>query len=209
MSNSDVHDDQKIDQPMIAASLAFKGLSPSAIHKDFMSVLGHDAMAYSSVTSLIREACSLPSDQDTSSVEDQKGIDEADQAIMFALDENTFASVWQLSRLTRRPSTTVYQCLTQSLGFAARHLRWLPQVLSHAQKANRVDMSRRLLRMLEVQHGRFWHAIVTLNELWFYVRMDHEFTWLPQGEKVHERERYIIQSPKFMMRIVGIDRGCN
>jgi hypothetical protein len=50
-------------QPMIVASLAFKGLSPSAIHKDFMSVLGHDAMAYSSVTNLIREACSLPSDQ--------------------------------------------------------------------------------------------------------------------------------------------------
>jgi hypothetical protein len=44
-------------------------------------------------------------------------------------------------------------------------------------------MSRRLLRMLEVQHDRFWHAIVTLNELWFYVKMDHEFTWLPQGEK--------------------------
>jgi hypothetical protein len=92
---------------MIVASLAFKRVSPSAIHKDFMSVLGYDAMAYSSVTSPLCEACSLPSDQDTSSVEDQKSIDEADQAILFTLNENPFASVWYLSRLTHIPSKTV------------------------------------------------------------------------------------------------------
>jgi hypothetical protein len=40
-----------------------------------------------------------------------------------ALDENPFASVRQLSRLTHIPATTVYRRLTESLGFTARHLR--------------------------------------------------------------------------------------
>jgi DNA-binding IclR family transcriptional regulator len=43
--------------------------------------------------------------------------------ILAALEDNPFASVRQLSRLTHLPSTTVYRRLTQSLGFAARHVQ--------------------------------------------------------------------------------------
>jgi hypothetical protein len=47
--------------------------------------------------------------------------------------------------------------------------------------------------MLEVQRDRTWHDIVTLDEFWFYLSMDHEFVWLPRDEKVSERERHAIQ----------------
>jgi hypothetical protein len=40
---------------------------------------------------------------------------------------------------------------TKSLGFVARHLRWVPHALLDAQKGERINLSRRLLRMLEVQ----------------------------------------------------------
>jgi hypothetical protein len=42
--------------------------------------------------------------------------------------------------------------------------------------------------MLEIQHDRVWHDIVTLDESWFYLNTDDELVWLPQGEKVPERE---------------------
>jgi hypothetical protein len=42
--------------------------------------------------------------------------------------------------------------------------------------------------MLEVQRGRAWHDIVTLDESWFYLSTDCEFIWLPRDEKVPERE---------------------
>jgi hypothetical protein len=100
-----------------------------------------------------------------------------------ALEDGLFASVRQLSRLTYLPLTTVYRRLTQSLGFVARHLRWVPHTLSDAQKGERVNLSRRLLRMLEVQRDRAWHDIVALDEFWFYLSMDYEFVWLPQDEK--------------------------
>jgi hypothetical protein len=86
-----------MDQRMFVVYMAPKELLPHAIHKDFMGTLGIDAMTYSSVKHSLREACCLPSDQDTPSVEDPRSIDEADQAILFTLDENAFASVRQLS----------------------------------------------------------------------------------------------------------------
>jgi hypothetical protein len=100
--------------------------------------------------------------------------------------------VRQLSRLTHLSSTTVYRSLTQSLEFVVRHLRWVPHALSGAQKGERVDLSRRLLRMLEVHRDRAWHDIITLDEPWFYQSTDYEFVWLSRDEKVPERERHTI-----------------
>jgi hypothetical protein len=91
--------------------------------------------------------------------------------------------VRQLSRLTNLPSTIVYRSLAESLGFVARHLRWVPNALSDAPNGERVNPSRRRLRMLEVQRDRAWHDIVTVNESWFYLSTDYEFVWLPQDEK--------------------------
>jgi hypothetical protein len=98
----------------------------------------------------------------------------------------------QLSRLTHLPSTTVYRRLTQSLGFVPRQLRWVPHALSDAPKGERVNLSRRLLRMLEVQRDRAWHDIITLDASWFYLSTNYEFIWLPRDEKVPERERHTI-----------------
>jgi hypothetical protein len=50
-----------------------------------------------------------------------------------------------------------------------------PHVLSHAQKAQRVDLSRQPLRMLEGSHDHAWYSIVTLDESWFYLTVSHEF----------------------------------
>jgi hypothetical protein len=112
-----------MDQCTIVVHMALKELSPGAIHKDLMDTLGLDAVVDSSLTRYLREGWYLPSDQGTPSVEDDRDIDEADQAILFTLDQNPFASVRQLSQLTHIPSTTIYRRLTQSLGFTTRHLR--------------------------------------------------------------------------------------
>jgi hypothetical protein len=61
--------------------------------------------------------------------------------------------------------------------------------------------------MIEVQHDRVWHDIVTRDESWFCLSTDHKFIWLPQSEKVPESERCTIQSKKFMLTIVWNPRG--
>jgi hypothetical protein len=81
-------------------------------------------------------------------------MDDSDQAILAALEDRPFASVRHLSRLNHLPSTTLYRRIAQSLGFVARPIRWVPHTLSDAQKGERINLSRRLLRMLEVQRDR-------------------------------------------------------
>jgi hypothetical protein len=121
----------------------------------------------------------------------QRDLDDSNQAILAALDDTPFALVRRRSRLThllRRPSITVFPNLTQSLGFVGRHRRWVPHALSDAQKGWRVNLSRRLLQLLEVQRVRAWHDIVIPDEPWFYLSTDYGFAWLPRDEKIAERE---------------------
>jgi hypothetical protein len=61
--------------------------------------------------------------------------------------------------------------------------------------------------MLEVQHDRAWHHIVTFDKSWFSLSTDYEFVWLPRDKKIPERERHTIQSKKFILMIVWNPRG--
>jgi hypothetical protein len=178
----------KMKQRPIVAYLSLKGMSARKIHDDIVATLGPNAVSYSSVTRYLREARFHPSKPEPHPADVQRDLDDSDQVILAALEDSLFASVRQLSRLTDLPSTIVYRRLTQSLEFVPRHLRWAPHALSDAQKGERVNLSRRLFRMLEVRRDRTGHDIVTLDESWLYLSPDSEFISLPRDEKVPERE---------------------
>jgi hypothetical protein len=94
-------------------------------------------------------------------------IDDSDEAILSALEERPFSSVQQLSRATHLPAATVYRRLSEKLGFAGRHLRWVSDILSYDQNAIWVQCSQSLLTILREQQTRAWHDTVTLDESWF------------------------------------------
>jgi hypothetical protein len=158
-------------QRPIVAYLLLKVMSAREIHDNIVATFASDALSCNSVTRYLREARFPPPKPEPDPSDLQRDLDDSDQVIVAALEDSPFTSVRRLFRLTHRPSTTVYCRLTQSLGFVARHLRWVP----HAEKGERVNLSRRLLRVLEVQRDRAWHDIVTLNECWFDLSTDYEF----------------------------------
>jgi hypothetical protein len=159
----------------IVAYLPLKAMSACEMHDNVVAILGPDAVSYSSATSSLREARFPLSKPELHPADIQRDLDDSDQAILAALEDGLFASVRQLSRLTHLTSTTVYRPLTQSLEFVARHLRWVPHALSDAQKSGTINLSRRPLRMLEVQRDRASHDTVTLDDSWFHVSTDYEF----------------------------------
>jgi hypothetical protein len=71
-------------------------------------------------------------------------LDDSDQAILFALADQPFASICELSRLTHLPRTIIHRRLTQSLGFRVRHLRCVPNFLSRCQKLDRTGLLQQL-----------------------------------------------------------------
>jgi hypothetical protein len=161
MSNLYANAHQKMTQRPILVDLSLKGMSASEIHDDIVATLGPDSVSCSSVARYLREARLPPSKPEQHPANVQRDLDDSDQAILPALEDSQFSPVRQLFQLTHLPSTTLYRRLTQSLGFVARYLRWMPHALSDAQNGERVNLSRRLLRMLEVQRDRAWHDMTS------------------------------------------------
>jgi hypothetical protein len=164
-------------------------------------------LSYSSVTRYLREARFPPSKPERHQADVQRDLDDSYRAILAALKDSPFASVRQLSRLTHLPSVTVYRCLTQSLGFVAHHIRWVSHALLDAQKGERVNLSQRPLRTVEVQCDRAWHDIVTLDEFWFYLTTDYEFIELPRDEKFPKENGPQFNRKNSCSRSFGIRAG--
>jgi hypothetical protein len=148
----------------IVAFLSLKGMSAREIHDDIVVTLRPDAVSYNLITRYLRETQFPSSKLEPHPADVQRDLDDSDQAILIALEESPLAMVRQLSRLTHLPSTAVYRRLTQSLGFVAHHLQWVSHALSDVQKGERLSLSRRLLRIVEISRDRAWHDTVTLDE---------------------------------------------
>jgi DNA-binding transcriptional ArsR family regulator len=136
-------------QRSIALYLAKNGLSATAIHRDLEETLGPEAVAYSTATMHLRTLSSRGKTEEEEIGDHDQPLDEVDEAIFKVLADEPFSSVRELARHTCLSRTAVHRHLTCSLGFAVRHLRWVPHRLSPGQKAKRVALSRELLSMLD------------------------------------------------------------
>jgi hypothetical protein len=137
------------------------------IHDDLVATLGEEALAYSNMTKYLREGQTGPDDATSLPEEISPHIDDSDEAILRALEEFSFSSVQHLFSAIHLPKTTVYRRFSEKLGFMARHLGCVPQILSDDQREIPVNYSRPLRTILRAQETRAWHDTVTLDESWF------------------------------------------
>jgi hypothetical protein len=184
----------KMDQRSIVLYLARKGLWATEIDNDLVVTLGSNTEDSSSVTCFLHEAIFLSPNPPITFSEENLSLDDSNEAVLLTFNEQPFASIHSLSKLTHLPRSTIDRWLTQSLGFHVCHLRSASHGLTTARKSDRVGLSRQLLSMLEIQRVRCWHNIVTLDESWFYLSTDHDMIWLQSDEKVPGREKHTVQS---------------
>jgi hypothetical protein len=196
-------------QKAIVLYLHMRGMSPDAIHENLMRVrvLGENAVAYCTVTKYVRSEKFPPMNDGPPLQPIRIEPGPVDQAIVTALADCPFSSVRELSRLTCLPRSTVHRQLTGSLHFRIQHVRWIPHLLNPEQKWIRVNMAGELLRVLSVQGARQWHDLLRLDESWFYLYSEQDLIEMALGEIVPNGERYIVQSPEFMVTIVWDPSG--
>jgi hypothetical protein len=92
-----------MDQRSIVFYLTKKELSAIAIHHDLVVTLCPEVVSYSSVTRYLREVIFVSSNSPATIPETEPQFDDCDQAILFALAEQPFASIRELARLTHLP----------------------------------------------------------------------------------------------------------
>jgi DNA-binding MurR/RpiR family transcriptional regulator len=133
-----------MDQRTICLYLSRKGFSSHAIHEELVQLLGSDAIAYSTMTYHLRASRWTAQTEERDS---DLPRDVIDNAILETLDQTPFASMHELAKATCIPRTTVWRRLTESLGFVVKHLHWVPHSLTSAQRQDRIDRSKELLRL--------------------------------------------------------------
>jgi hypothetical protein len=87
-----------------------------------------------------------------------------DQAILTALDDYQFSSVYDLAKKTYILHTMVWQRLTNSIGLAVKHFRWLSHKLNDLKLAARGQMLNKLLRIVYSAEYQSWQYFITLDE---------------------------------------------
>jgi hypothetical protein len=195
-----------MDQKPIVLYLRIKGMDLDAIHDDLVRTLGKDAVTYLTVIKYARSAQFSGRKEATPPEAPDVERSPVDEAMLTALAEFPFpfSSVRELLRRICLPRSIVHRHrhLMQSLCFTVRHLRWVPHFLTAEQKQIRVQMAIELLHVLSVESMRQWHDIATLDESWIHLFSEHDLMWTAPGEIIVDRDRYTVQSPKFMLTVV-------
>jgi hypothetical protein len=180
-------------------------MSAQAIHDDLRARLGNEAVAYSRVTKYIRMAQFAPtkvlSNPDASSPHVTSTTPTG--LSWQPLRKNRFhqcASLRELAQATHLSGTTVYERLINSLGCGLCHLRWVPHLLSDAQKQERIELSSSLLRMGWVQKQRAW-----MSRFCVVVPITIRFgsDWMKQFPRGH----VLVQCKRLMVTIVWNPTG--
>jgi len=84
------------------------------------------------------------------------------------LKDYPHSSIRQIAMLTGIPRSTVYDIVTQSLGYEVHHLRWISHSFNCQQKNNRVELSKRLLKTVQKARSNSYICFLTGDESWFF-----------------------------------------
>jgi hypothetical protein len=129
-----------MDQRSKALCRSMKGLSQKAISEGLVQKLGSEAVAHPTVMWYLH-AAKFPAQR--KEIDDEAGVarpDSVGTAILKGLADNPFSSVRESFRLTCLFRSTIHRRLTESLGFAIRHLHGIPHRLSDDQKTISVNL---------------------------------------------------------------------
>ena len=171
-----------MDQKTICLYLELKGMNAMEIYIELNTVLGSNAVSYSTITKYLRSGKISSKEEKYEIIEQNQSEKLIDDAILSALAREPSASVRRIANMTMLPKSSVYRHLTSSLGFVAKHLKWVPHKLNFEQKCQRVEKSKELLDMLVSMKHNSWKYIFTFDESWLYFSTDFELMWLPSED---------------------------
>jgi hypothetical protein len=143
-----------MDQQSIVMYLSLKGLNTVEIHNDLVAPLKGEAKSHCTVMYYLRKPSFSSPKTPRPSESPASILNESDEAVLLTLSEEPFASVRQLARRANLHSSAVYDHLTHKLGCTVRYLRWVPFLLSEADRHTRAQFSFKLFEMLQHQKDR-------------------------------------------------------
>jgi transposase len=197
----------EVEQRFVVKYFFFKGWGNKKITAELQTTLHDSALSNSTVKRWIRKFKNgdLSCDDDS---RPGRPMSILGPVLQKFLDRYPFASARVMSKHFGLSPPTVKEILRRELGLKKFSRRWVPHLLSDAQKKLRVDASRQLLSMLGMYAEYNFEGITTGDESWFQYSSysDSDSMFAESRANVVPRIRRDISGPKTMVTIFFTSR---
>lgn len=151
--------------------LCLKKMSTKDIFLDIQQTLGDDALPYSTVAYWVAEfkRGRVKCEDDPRSGRPSTSItDENVKKVEDLVLQDRRMSIKHLAETLKISFGSIQSILSVSLGFKKVSARWVPRMLTDANKERRLEISKRNLDLLQRDPDRFCRRIVTMDETWVH-----------------------------------------
>ena len=105
-----------------------------------------------------------------------------------------------MSEVLEVPKSTLLLKLHNELGLVKVNLRWVPHLLTEENKQQRVDLSFKILDILE-KGPSSWNSILTGDQTWIYWENPPTSQWVEKGSERPTFPKRTIASQKTMVTV--------
>jgi hypothetical protein len=95
---------------------------------------------------------------------------DVDAANLKRLLEAVFSSLWTFSEDLHIPKGTIWEYMTNSLGFQCRHFKWFSYMVTKEFQRKRADGAKALLKVLDVQSCIDFPDAITRDESQIFLK---------------------------------------
>ncbi len=196
---------EKSDQRIEIWFMLREGLSQNDIHRRLVNVHGAAALSKSSVQRWVKRIQIDGADiQDRPKTGRKQICDAVQPQVRAILDQEKRSTIHQIAEQTQVSIGTTHKIITKDMKLKKKPAKWVPHLLTTAQKLHRLTTSRIALAMMQSTHQcPGLHRVVAQDESWFHT-WDPESKqasrqWLADGEAHPEKVRREISVTKSMM----------
>lgn len=118
------------------------------------------------------------------------------------LEEEPFSSIGHMSRTFNIPKSTAHRYVTKYLGRVYKHTRWVPHLLSNANKILRMNACVELVHILSECKKINWLNIITGDQSWFTFGYGENGAWLRNEDEPPIMDGSKIQIKKIMVTVI-------
>lgn len=122
--------------------------------------------------------------------------------ILQILEEEPFSSLRSIADILNEENSTIYRYLTKYLGKEYRVSKWIPHSLDNAQKRNRVETTKELLKILNASKHEGFKNIVTGDQKWFTLYYANNGAWIESDQNPPQMIDDHISIKKVMVTII-------
>lgn len=192
----------EIEQRSVIHYYYLKGKTPLTIYEKLTETYQNNAMKLKAIQYWYHEFKCGRSNVNNIPKSGRPPLDDIDAVILKTLTDYPFATLSMISEICDCSIATVYNHLTDILGYKNYTLRWVPYSLTCDLKNRRKNGAQQLKQTLLTESKTDYNHLITGDQSWFYLSYEPKRKWSLTKDEVPVRVSKAIHTKKVMLTIM-------